>query len=522
MPTIRQMLDAHGLPPNAVAIDWAWQIREAVDRMSERNASDPASSHHAGNARDVLDEIDWTRWQIETDGSLALTPFSLPAAQSALADLQVWSQGSSRQAVPDFVCQDLDQSSSTLAGPRRQIPAHSARAKRLPVRTILATGAVLLFLSFLGLALMSRPGSSMQGNRVEVAANARSAADNADYTTDQRIATERDAVAVDASLAIDSLDAPSPGIESLEQWMASQPVADTLSRLAPPAELLDSIASPHNSIGPTKTIDADRQLLLGENVESSEQVASVDVMQQVQEVMHKVAEAAQAAESARATGAAHATDGQLGHAAESTQNGEDHSAWVLSRSAPHRHQTPPKSLRPKPRQAIWHVRIEEVDGLICEPSWMQSVGPREQVTWRIYDETRPSPRTCLLIHAQQPSSRECDIQMRLSGSSDDLPGLVLPVDTKWIDALKSVVQRQANQAQAQLDWLQQQPVPSQLKQPAYATRQWLSSQVKLSLRIATILAEVDQLAELMDGQIVCHVQLHSETGESPDWTWGEP
>lgn len=173
---------------------------------------------------------------------------------------------------------------------------------------------------------------------------------------------------------------------------------------------------------------------------------------------------------------------------------------------------------PKPKDPTWRMRLDVSDGFVVEPSGIQLLSPLGSVHWLVYDSQAKSPRTRIIVQAQQAGGRKGDVQWRLFGNAEDLPALNLPLARQWLDPLRNRLKQFDQFIQLKRNELltegKRQGLSSNSRSLIGTQRKWADQQDKILKRCLIVIAETDRLVGLVDGQFQIHAQLQDGAGEN--------
>ncbi|MCC6509493.1 MAG: hypothetical protein IT423_10320, partial [Pirellulaceae bacterium] len=498
--------------------------------------------------RDLLVAVDWTSLQVQVDGRLDLSELTAELAQAALSDLQLWLQPAGVLRAPSGTAEDkqarLDLNDNddrdSAVDPSRthaRIRPKQRRPSRHPATVKILVGvSIAVVVGTLGAICFAPPKRSQSAPHAVVDVNPK-------HATDQRKNAPEEVVRypeLDLSSSVPSVPPVPSSVPLLEALTDLEPSPSSLSTLSPS---LSPGLSPRLSVteaSDAQTPDGKTPDALGTNsaigVDGTSSAKAADVTSTdssrgssaraavtsrmvegqagVTDVMLQVTQSLEQAQRAAEQPTLPSTE--TVSTAESTQApAPTKPTWVLARDNLYSRYFPPKDQQPKARAYTWSLCIQELEGMVIEPAAAQQLETRSMVQWRIFDAADKSPRACLIVQAMQRGGRDAAVDVLLCGGAEDLPELRVPLGRKWLDPLKLQMQSVTLQSRMVIDQLSNSDLPQELRSQAAQYRKLLGAQIKLSQRLVTVMADLDRLAGLVDGQIMCEAEIVGDSAAEP-------
>lgn len=176
----------------------------------------------------------------------------------------------------------------------------------------------------------------------------------------------------------------------------------------------------------------------------------------------------------------------------------------------------PSRLIPRPREPVWHLTLQVPDGCVVQSQANQVIDGRKIATWQLISDDAKAPRSCLVFQSQISPKTQA-LQWQVTGSSEDLPNLYLPLDDELLKPIEERMRFVAKACQGEVDRLKQLSssgvVTSDMRPLIAKQRSAFDSQAKLANRILTIAAEVSQMVGWIDGQVEFYAELRNGTNE---------
>ncbi len=195
--------------------------------------------------------------------------------------------------------------------------------------------------------------------------------------------------------------------------------------------------------------------------------------------------------------------------------------WILSRDTMRYRVKLAPQLTVKARESFWTLALEPIEGLVVEPRKAVTVAPKGFAVWRIYEADAKPPRTLLFVRALH-RGRDGQLELVFCGGAEDMPGLSVPLATRWIEPLTIRIQSQAIELRGALARLSTTVITPDQVPAVLQRKQAMTAQMFTSARLGAIMPEVNRLAHLVDGEVTMHAMLKAKADEPAIASWGNP
>lgn len=541
MPTIRHLLDRYGQPPQELAFDWAWQIKQHLDRLDQRDQPDTCNDQAHDQTHDQFQDSHtcllacrpWTELNVTEDGQLECDELECAAARQALEDLQLWAG----HALSHQLTQSDDSSASEAGyanvassfGQKRTAKRGRSNVGSRDLRMLLAKHQQRLSIAAIAILLTGATIYWATSQKAAVVASSAASASapsvNDGDGSDFNAISQPSANDLANELATDS---SAQSFESLTLFEPSQlPTPDASSSSAPTSVAQLSVdaalgTSPASGTMPSSSTETtseasgseasgkdgdkgvDGKLATDADNSNSNTKPNAETLVEIKQTLKRVESEESIAVANRHRGVVQDAHGD---------------PWILSRDTMRYRVNLSPQLNVSSRESQWTLALEPIAGLVVEPQRPVTIGPRGLAVWRIYEADAKSPRACLQVRAFH-RGRDGELELVFCGGAEDMPGMSVPLGARWLEPLIVRMQSQAIELRNALSQLSTTVILREQVPAVMQRKQAMVSQMFTANRLGVIMPEVNRLAQLVDGQVTMHAALKPKPGEPPVATWG--